>query len=108
MKDIKMSECFSLPLVVVTKRDYCGEYESAIHDSFDDFMFFVPDDIDDKALIQAVNNHDLLVDQLDAAKAEIAELKSDMKFMCEMYPYHGFTTAQYDKMVSILAKHKGE
>lgn len=46
--------------------------------------------------------------QLAAAKAEIAELRSDMKFMCEMHDRSIYWQSDADRINAILAKHKGE
>ena len=84
MKDIKMSECFSMPLTIVVHKDCCDEFESLVKDSRDDYMFVFPEDIDVSAVVHAINSHDSLVDQLAAANEEIEGLSLRNELMVKL------------------------
>ena len=45
---------------------------------------------------------------LAAAKKEIAELKSDLEFMCKMHDRGIYWQSDADRINSMMAKHKGE
>ncbi len=67
---MKMSEAFSLPLQATYEKDYSDEYNHHICDSTGDILLpCIPDDVDKEFIVEAVNNHDRMVE-------EIAELKS--------------------------------
>ena len=64
MSDIKMSECFSLPVDGVYECNFLGEYSYTIYDGRGDILISrLPDDVNAEAIAHAVNNHDRLVEE---------------------------------------------
>ena len=76
MSDVKMSECFSLPITTKASRDCCDEWETLAYDSVGDFMFQLPDDICIDSVVTAINSY-------DSSQELIAKLQADNELLRE-------------------------
>ena len=76
MSDVKMSECFSLPITTKASRDCCDEWETLAYDSVGDFMFQLPDDICIDSVVTAINSY-------DSNQELIAKLQADNELLRE-------------------------
>ena len=88
---MKMSEAFSLPLQATYEKDYSDEYNHHICDSTGDILLpCIPDDVDQEFIVEAVNNHDRMVE-------EIAELKGAIN---QLLKYNGILTSGNSAVVN--------
>jgi len=74
MSDVKMSECFSLPITTKASRDCCDEWETLAYDSVGDFMFQLPDDVCIDSVVTAINSY-------DSNQELIAKLQADNELL---------------------------
>ena len=78
MSEMKMSEVFSLPLQATYEKDYSDEYNHHICDSTGDILLpCIPDDVDQEFIVEAVNNHDRMVEEIAELKGLVDSLKKD-------------------------------